>query len=377
MKKTVLLIGFLDSPHLARWVELLLDNTEYRFVLFSSSPGRRINGQLARLLKSRPERISTSAHSPKKPWLTFLVDLFGLASRLKKLERCLQEANPDVIHFFEMQHSGYLIQKATRRPKAKYLYSSYGSDIYWFGNQSKHREKISKVLEFTDGVFYECARDLSFMKSHAKNSCSFIKTVNSGALPTRQGKLSSNPTTILIKGYSNKWGMSLWALRQVLKKRDLIAGRYRIVMYSCDYHVPLIAKLWGALKGVEIETHLKGSLSHVEVLKLMEDSICHIAISRSDGIPSATLEAMWGGAIPIQSKTACLEDLITNGENGFLIDIDELELLSALDTVLKNSVLTKRVRERNISIVMKATDKNIIGEQIRQTYLKILTDKET
>lgn len=373
MPKQFLLIGFLDSPHFARWVEILLDNTDYDLLLFGSSPARRLNPKLADLIDKRGQRVSVSADSPKIPVITFLSDKLLKTSFLRKgLERCLAENKFDLIHFFEMQHSGYLLDKVKNKPNTKYAYSSYGSDIFWFRRYQSHKRKISSALEHVDLVFYECERDMDFMRASTKTNCKFVKTVNSGGLKPAES-LNQNPRNIiLVKGYSNKWGMALWSLWNLGKIKSQIKGQFKVVVYSCDFHVPALAWLWGALLGIRVKSFLKGKLSHSETLELFEKSIMHVAISKSDGIPSSTLEAMRGGAIPIQSNTACMEDWITNGENGFLINIEGVDLREAAERILEDEDFVSTAQKTNQDLIRKKHSPEGVGGLVADAYREVV-----
>lgn len=89
-----------------------------------------------------------------------------------------------------------------------------------------------------------------------------------------------------------------------------------MLVYSRDLHDPALARLWDELLGIRVQSFTKGELTHIQTLSLFEVSIMHIWISKSDGIPPSTLEAMRGGANPIKSNTECLEDWIFNGKMG-------------------------------------------------------------
>lgn len=373
--KKVLLIGFLDSPHFARWVELLLDKSDLNLVLFSSSPGRRLNPKLVEILSNSPYRVTISSWSPRYPWFTYLLDLFPLIElRARKLNKCLRETKFDAIHYFEMQHSGYLLTKSAPPGITPVAYSNYGSDIFWFSRFQAHAKKIAKALAITDLVFYECDRDLEFIQNHVKPGARLCKTVNSGGLRERAVDTDKARDTILIKGYSNKWGRALWVLWQLKSARNEIRGKFRIVLYSCDYHVPVLAAFWSALFRIKVESYLKGSLTHEQTLELFNGAIMHIAVSRSDGIPSSTLEAMQGGAIPIQSSTACMEEWIIHGRTGFLIEERSDELLLAFHRILSDADFRAKAAKKNKSAIRDRHDSNLVGNAVAGVYKELLSN---
>lgn len=355
---------------------MVLANTDYVLKLFSSSPGRVINPKLVNLLEEFPARVSISRFSPKYPWLTYLIDLIpGLSSRRKMLQKCVDEQKFDAIHFFEMQHSGYLLQSLKELPRTKIIYSNYGSDIFWYQKFAKHVRRMQRILSATDLVFYECSRDLIFIKAAAKKGLVTVRTVNSGGLrPLTPTYKPSARSTILVKGYSNRWGKGIWTLLQMSKLTSMLRS-FEVVVYSCDPHVVPLAHLWGLVSRVTIRTHIKGSLSHDETLALFEDSIAHVAMSKSDGIPSSTLEAMRGGAIPIQSNSACMERFIQNGINGFLIPINGSELRKALVTILQDVAFTQKARVENMKLISEVHSEETIAKEAIAGYEAIFETK--
>lgn len=156
MSGKILLLGFLDSPHFARWLEILLQNTNYYFLLFGSSPARRLNPKLFDLMRRYYQRVSGSADSTEIPVITYLSDkLLRTSFLIKKLETCLSKNKFELIHFFEMQHSGYRLDQINNKPDTKYANSSYGSDIFWFGRYRSHKNKIRFALKNVDLIFLQ------------------------------------------------------------------------------------------------------------------------------------------------------------------------------------------------------------------------------
>lgn len=371
MPKSLLFIGFFDSPHFARWIENVLESTEYELTIFCSSPARRLNPYLQRLISENESRLCISKHSPKNPFFAYLIDKIPLVNQRSKALKNEIGNRHDLVHYFEMQHSGYLLLPLiSELSSERVVYSNYGSDIFWFKKYKGHRKKIGKVLSVTDLVFYECERDLGFLRNHCPKTTEYVWTINSGGLREIPKYSDSNERDIiLIKGYSNKWGQGLRSLLLIIRARKIVKeSRLRVVVYSADLHIPFIAKLLSALYWVKIETHTKGALSHDEVLSIMRNSLVHLAMSRSDGIPASTLEAMASGAIPLQSSSACMGSIIKNGLNGFIIGNNQADLSQILDIVILKpdfSSKARRISEESISMFYSA---NKIGEDSASHY---------
>ena len=145
MAKSLLFIGFFDSPHFARWIENVLESTDYELTIFCSSPARRINPYLHRLISENHSRLRISKHSPKNPFFAYLADKIPLVNQTSNALKKEIGNSHDIIHYFEMQHSGYLLLPLISELRSKrVVYSNYGSDIFWFKKYKSHRKKNGK-----------------------------------------------------------------------------------------------------------------------------------------------------------------------------------------------------------------------------------------
>ena len=83
----------------------------------------------------------------------------------------------------------------------------------------------------------------------------------------------------------------------------------------------------------------------------MGKALIYIGNSNSDGMPNTLLEAMCLGVFPIQSNPGGVtEEVITHGENGFLIeDCENIEeIKSLLEIVLKNKIFNHNFNNYNL-----------------------------
>ena len=114
--KKILIVAMADSVHTARWIRQF-DSDEIEFVLFPSTPHRRIHGligehnQVKRISSLRISRFMTIGALP----LGILDLLFKNFFRSKFLAREIKTFQPDIIHIMETQHSGYLAYKALKK----------------------------------------------------------------------------------------------------------------------------------------------------------------------------------------------------------------------------------------------------------------------
>ena len=164
-RKSVIAVGMLDSIHFARWLELF-SNEPIDFLLFPSSPNRRVHSLIRTLIEGRSEASYVVPYSLERiaPLLWIVDKILGNFVRGTILRRLVNSHNPDFVHTLEMQNAGYMARVAWKKlsPEAapRLVVTNYGSDIYWFGRKSRHRRKIEELLGYATSYSAECERDV-------------------------------------------------------------------------------------------------------------------------------------------------------------------------------------------------------------------------
>jgi glycosyltransferase involved in cell wall biosynthesis len=363
-QKKVLVLGMVDSIHLARWLEMFVDSP-YIFTIFSSSPNRKVNNKiknLAKIQKGSKQFIYIhwiSKYFSVPLWITDKI----LGNRIRPLiiNYLITTLKPRFIHALEFQNAGYLILKASiknsKNKDLKIIVSNYGSDIYWFQNKKRHQNRITDLLSICNGYIYECKRDLLLARKFGLNNVQTLLIPNSGGLSensfftpdfiSQGGKRSS----ILIKGYHGKFGRSLYACLALTKIRKHL-DNYKVVFYSTPFIIRCILFSCNLFLRTNFVSYGKKSLSHDGMLKLFRESIIYIGLSKSDGISTSCIEAMSQGCIPIQSNTSCANEWIIQNESGFLVNYDAYtEIANNIKFILLNSNFVFKAQKINYETI--------------------------
>ena len=315
-KKTrILAIGMFDSVHFVGWLRHFRDE-ELEFLLFPSSPHRRLHPQLAELISSRHEATFKLARGVRflglPLWVADKVASNLLrASLIRMLVRSFQ---PDFIHCLEFQNAGYIASRAMARisePKPLLIATNYGSDIYWFSRDRKHSKLISHLLAQVDRYAAECQRDLELAKQLGLRGEIMPVLPNAGGFTRAQLDVDlvtpDKRQLIMVKGYHGWVGRAHIAL-QALESISAELRDYEIVVYSCNLSTKRLARQMGKRTGLNVTAYSKGALSHHEMVEKFSRSIIYVGLSLSDGISTSMLEAMAMGAIPVQTNTACCDE---------------------------------------------------------------------
>jgi glycosyltransferase involved in cell wall biosynthesis len=167
------------------------------------------------------------------------------------------------------------------------------------------------------------------------------------------GRLSKDKNLFsLIKAFSNK-SLSLDIYGSGELKEDLYKSSF-----ECNSQV-----------------NFKGSVANNMLPKIYNKYKYFILTSYREGMPKALLEAMSSGCVCIGTNVVGINEVIVNGENGFLIDGN--------DTVSISKFLDSRIFDKDSKTITRNARKNIISnyslEQVvkkeKKIYMKLLRNE--
>lgn len=100
-------------------------------------------------------------------------------------------------------------------------------------------------------------------------------------------------------------------------------------------------------------THFVGSLPYGEYVKLLQCTSAHVYLTRPFVLSWSMLEAMSCGALVVASNTPPVQEVITDGLNGVLVDFFKPDqLAAALDRALANPRAVDPLREKARAMVV-------------------------
>jgi glycosyltransferase involved in cell wall biosynthesis len=285
--------------------------------------------------------------------------------------KAIQEIQPDIIHSFALYISCTPILEVMKRYiKVPWLYSSWGSDLYYFQNIPEYLKDIKAVLPRVTHLMTDCLRDEIIARKHGFRGEYCGVFPGGGGFDLNQMKPwileVKERTTILVKGYQGRSGRAIEVLNALEGMKEYL-NAYQIVVFGAAPEVVNFCK--NSLLDIEVHRLLK----HQEVLKLMGQALIYIGNSNSDGMPNTLLEAICMGALPIQSNPGgATEEMIDDGINGFLIEdpLDVLEMQKTFKKALLNEAVVESAFNKNQEIKHKLS-KQIIQEEVCLAYKAI------
>ena len=376
--KKILVVAMADSIHTARWLEQF-EGSEYKFLLFPSSPHRRIHPKISRLLSSDSTMNITTPFGLKHTglFLAALDKLFANHIRGLLLRRFIKRFNPDVLHAVETQGAGYISSIALERIKNKpiFILTLWGSDLFWFRRFKRHEAQLKNLLPQVDLLSMECSRDIAIAKEFGFVGEIFPPFPVTGGYELSVQKSDSPKTppsarkVILVKGHTRFVGRGLIALDAIKKVADLLVD-YEVIVYSADPQA--IRRVQKLVKDTQlnVRSFKRGELSHHELLSFFKSARIYIGISLSDGISVSLQEAMVCGSFPIQTNTSCADEWIVDGKSGFIVDpYNPALIVSALRKALENDALVDAASKINLDTAQQRLSTSAVSESIRGFYL--------
>jgi glycosyltransferase involved in cell wall biosynthesis len=338
MARRVLVVAMLDSIHTARWLRQFVDE-DVDFLLFPSSPHRKIRPELQALLASGERanyRITFGGRWFALP-LWFGDKVFGNFFRSIILRFAIHRFRPDLIHALELQNAGYLVLDSlpyVKESRPKVISTNWGSDIYWFRRFKKHELRLRNLLEASDFYSAECRRDVNLALDLGFSGEVLPVIPNAGGFEDELLSRSVSPlrdrNVIAIKGYHGWVGRAKIALGAVEMITGSLAGM-EIVIYSANKSVARMAKRISKRSGLRITSHKKGELNHSQMLALFASSKIYVGLSESDGISTSLLESMAMGAIPVQTSTSCCDEWFQDSG----VSVSEISVSSVASAILQ------------------------------------------
>lgn len=379
-----ILMVSMQSIHFTRWTNQLKDTGFEVFWFDINDTGyntnlpwvNQITGWKKKLLKSKGRYFFKKNFPSFYSWFTRYID----HDLEQAFEKVLQDVKPDVVHSFALYVScSPILQIMNKYSQTKWIYSSWGSDLFYYQNDAAYLVDIKNVLGRMNYMFSDCKRDFELAKKYGFQGDFLGVFPGGGGFKFEELKsyISSNEKRkiILVKGYENRSGRSINVVKALQKiNKDL--KDFEVVFFLTSPN--LFEYLKANKSEIDFNYRILDHVDHLKMMKIMGESLLYIGNSNSDGIPNTLLEAMGMGAFPIQSNPGgASSEIIKNGYNGLLInDCENIEDISmtcknALDLIKINS---KAIRSCQKDIEVDYSFVKIQNEVISK-YKKIICEK--
>lgn len=295
------------------------------------------------------------------------------------LTKVIKEIQPDMVHCFEMRLAGLpILEVLEQSPNLKFIYSSWGSDVYFFKELGVPVKQFERFLTRVDYLITDCKRDYEIVKQNGFKNFFLGVYPGNGGLTTEEKYIQATKerNVLIIKGYEDGVGKALKVIEAIELLPLKLVQKLEIIIYGADITTKERVENSAFFASLKVKIYVRGEfMANSNLLQLMGKSVLHIANSTSDGMPNVLLEAMGMGAFPIQSNPGNVsEEVITHGVNGFLIEnpLDRGEIANWIEKALENQELREHAQKYNVNFISKNYNRARLKKEIVQLYKGIL-----
>lgn len=319
-----------------------------------------------------PFRIAIKKNFPR---LYHLIQKCNENNVAVAFQKVVDEIQPDVVHCFEMTLTGLpILNVMEKHSTIKLVYSSWGSDMFYFTEMNVKKESVTQFLNRVDFLITDCKRDYNIaLKNGFKNTFLGVFPVNGGiTIDTNEATEFENRNNIIIKGYEDGVGKAIMVLEALKKVQKKDIEKYNIVVFSADAEVKKMLQNDAFFQNLNVEIFERNHfLPNSKLLAIMQKSLLYIGNSISDGMPNTLLEAMGTGVFPIQSNPGNVtQEVIEHGKNGFIIDnpLDTDEIAQLITDALSNEKMRQEAYPHNIEFIEKNYNRKQLKSKIVDVY---------
>lgn len=379
-----ILMVSMNSIHFVRWTQQL-ENSGHEVFWFDILDGGRAEGlSWVHQITGWKQRYSNFKgryfFKKKLPFLYKKLSFLFEYNTGEMFEKVLEEIKPDVVHSMVLYISCTPILKVMKKKQSlPWIYSSWGSDLYYFRNIDSHKRDILKVLPRVDYLITDCKRDVSIAKELGFKGTVLGVFPGGGGFDYKQTdkyiKSIFKRKTILVKGYQGRSGRAIEVLNGLKQISTNLKG-YEVVVFGADKEVENYIKEEDLSSELQIKVFSRSNfLQHHSVLKLMGKALIYIGNSNSDGMPNTLLESISQGAFPIQSNPGGVSsEIISHGENGLLIEdsTNSEKIKELIIKAITDSELIEKAFQINQKNVKPQFERILVKTQVLKAYDEVL-----
>lgn len=263
----------------------------------------------------------------------------------------------DIIHSNVALPDGYSAMIANRKFNVPHVVTIHGQDFQnTIARNDKCKRAVFEVLNTADRIITVSSKLKNIVKG--EKFYNKIKVINNGVdlssdfcnSEKMYRKAHRNVIKILsVSNLKKTKGIHI-NLKAIGKLKDKYSNIQYDIIGNGDFEGPL-RKLVRKLN-LEDKVNFLGRMEHEKVIKCISDYDIFSLPSYNEGFGVAYIEAMSRGIPVIGVKGEGIEDAITNGYNGFLVDREDVDSL--------HSILEKLIKDEDTRVRVGLNGKNTV-----------------
>lgn len=297
--------------------------------------------------------------------LRTLIGPFTIRTHTASYLEFLAKVQPDLVHALRIPFEGML---GSATPKGiPFIVATWGNDLTLHAGSTPWMKKATRrCLERADGLTSDTQRDIRLAHDWGLRPDAPTLTVpGSGGLDlatfdrispddfdTDAFNLPTDAPSVV-----NPRGIRPGSLHQ----EEFFAAIPKILAEAPEtvFVCPALAGVreaegWVAQWNIATQTYLLPKLTQTQLFALFKRSQVFVSPASHDGTPNSLLEAIACGCYPVVGRIESLEDWITDGVNGALVDPRNADVLAqGILTALRSPEMRAKAAEVNRQILLE------------------------
>ena len=293
----------------------------------------------------------------------------------RKVRSLLKKIKPDIFHAHYATSYGITGALCRFHP---YIITTLGSDVLISGQESKIYQRLLKYAFSKADWIQTLAPHMSEAVEKIGADMSKVDVVPFGidtGIFNDAARKSSDKFIIT----STRNLEAVYNIQQLIKAVALIKNEIPNIEFRIAGKGSLRAELESLVKscGIDKITFFLGSISQQAMVDLLSETNLFVSVSLSDGNNLSLAEAMACGAFCIGSDIPANRQWLIDGENGYLVGIDDVKgLADKMLYVYKNyNALQQKAVPQNKQIIQKQGVWEINMKRIEEKYKSLLINK--
>lgn len=318
----------------------------------------------------------------------------SLPAAAETFQALVDDLQPDLIHAMRIPYEGMLaaltLSSAPITPKPPLLISVWGNDFTLHAPATRRLTRLTRLtLKRADALHTDCRHDLNLAQEWGFDAHK-PSLVVPGAGGIQLDVFFPSPSG-MPKGHAergargeggtliNPRGLRAYVRNDTFFKAiPLVLEQQPEARFLCPamQNQPE-AEEWASRLDVGDSLQLLPRLSRTEMAAALRRSEIMLSITEHDGTPNSLLEALACGCFPIAGDIPSLREWIASGENGFLVDPGDPNVLAeAILHALDDPDLRAEAQKQNARLIAERAEYGWVMEKAEAFYQSVISAVE-
>lgn len=292
----------------------------------------------------------------------------------RALQAVVEHIQPDLVHAMRIPYEG--MTAAAANLKVPLLISVWGNDFTLHARSSPWMAYWTRrAMQATHALHTDCQRDQRIAQhwGFKRDHPTLVIPGNGGINPAifhQPPEAVMQPVVINPRGFRSYVRNNIFFKSIPLVLQQIPEARFLCSSIAGEPE----AEAWIARLGIAHAVQLLPVYSHAQMGDIFRSAAVLVSPSIHDGTPNSVLEGMACGCFPVVGKIESLQEWITSGRNGLLVDPDDpINLAQAILEGLGDAQLRLQAAEQNAAIIAERADYEHCMEQASMFYQEIIT----